>query len=113
MKSNLKMFGKMICFPINKIGKYLNLLIKTNSGYSSKTVIMLWGVFMTTMWSGFLMRIIHLSVIYKVEVNWYGITAVIGALATLAGVFIWGKVKGESYEYMNNNLPPVDETKEP
>lgn len=106
---------KIVCSPFIKIGEYLSLLIKSNSGYSSKSAIMLWGVFMTTIWSFFLMYIIHLSVIYKVVVNWYGITAVLGGLASLAGVFIWGKVKGESYEYMSGNIPPPpeNEAKEP
>lgn len=75
----------------------------------------MWGIFMTTIWSFFLMYIINLSVVHKMVVNWYGITALLGGLAGLAGVFIWGKVKGESYEYMSNNFPPPpeNEAKEP
>lgn len=82
---------------------FFKKLVKNNNGYSSKTFVMLWGILIITIWSFFLMFIIYLSVVKKFEIQWVGISTLIGALATLALAVIYGKVKGEQYENYYNN----------
>jgi len=84
-------------------------LVKSRTGYNSKTFVMLVGVAITFIMQLSIIPLFYLAALGGVVVNWYGISLVITAISTFAGVVIWGKVKTDSMEYkygdaeMNNN----------
>lgn len=89
------------------MGLFINL-VKSKTGYNSKTFIMLVGVLMTFIMYMALVPIIYISVLNGLVVPWYGIASVIGSISTFAGVVIWGKVKTDTESYRNNNDEPVN-----
>ena len=81
--------------------KLFRNLIKSNTGYNSKTFIMLLGVIITFILELSLIPLFYIAALNGLIVNWLGIAAVITSIATLAGVVIWGKVKTDVAEYEN------------
>lgn len=85
------------------LGKILFLLTKNNTGYNSKTQVMLQGVILVTIVTISLLPLMYLSAIWGYTVPWYGIQSVFTSLATLQGVLIYGKIKTDSQYYGNYN----------
>jgi len=90
-------------------------LVKKNTGYNSKTFIMLVGVAMTFIMYIALLPVIYISMLNGLVIPWYGIATVITSISTFAGVVIWGKVRTDMAEYQNipsqeviENTPKVD-----
>ena len=93
----------------------LNNLIRSNTGYNSKTFIMLTGVLITFILELAIIPLLYLAILNGLVVNWLGIAAVITSISTLAAVVIWGKVKTDVAEYTthqqiitNTDNPLVD-----
>ena len=77
--------------------EFLLKLIKSNNGYSSKTLTMLWAMAVTTVMllSIVLVLLIDLFTDYSVTTDLYGISTVIGSIAGFAVATIVGKVYGD------------------
>ena len=77
--------------------EFLLKVIKSNNGYSSKTLTMLWGMAVTTVMllSIVLVLLIDLFTDYSVTTDLYGIATVIGSIAGFAVATIVGKVYGD------------------
>lgn len=88
---------------MKKLIRYLNLLITNDTGYNSKTQVMIWGVIMVTVVMMLLLPLIWITALYQLVVPWYGIAAVFSSLATLQGVLVYGKIKTDSTFYENFN----------
>lgn len=82
---------------------FLTKLIKNNTGYNSKTFIMLIGVLMTFIMYVALVPLIYISVLNGLTVPWYGIATTITSISTFAGIVIWGKVKTDTASYENTS----------
>ena len=85
---------------MEKDSLFLNL-VKSKTGYNSKTFIMLMGVGLVFIIALSIIPLIYISILKGLTVPWYGLSTFFTSLATLAGVVIWGKVKtdSESYKY--------------
>lgn len=96
---------------MSKILNYISLLIKNDSGYNSKTQIMIWGVFLISIVIFSSIPLIYLSAFYHFTIPWVEISAFITALQTLQGVLIWGKVKTDQsyYNSMSSHHENVEE----
>lgn len=93
--------------PKNIWGLFL-LLLKNNSGYSVKSMVMLGGFILSAAWSILLMYLV-LDYYWKYgEIDWAAIATSLPALATVAGTLIYGKVASEKYERSRNNLFPTN-----
>ena len=77
--------------------EFLLKLIKSNNGYSSKTLTMLWAMAVTTVMllSIVLVLLIDLFTDYAITTDLYGIATVIGSIAGFAVATIVGKVYGD------------------
>ena len=77
--------------------KFLVQIIRSNTGYSSKTLTMLWAMAVTTVMllSIVLVLLIDLFTDYSVTTDLYGIATVIGSIAGFAVATIAGKVYGD------------------
>jgi len=94
---------------INFSGK----LIRNNTGVSVKNFAVFWGVIIAVVWVLiYLPAFIILDQIwgYKITLNLYGITALIGAIEAILAILITGKVKSEQYERHNNYSPYHERT---
>lgn len=76
---------------------------------------MVWGVFIITIFLLSIIPLIYLSAIYSWNVAWYGIQALVSAIATLQGVLIYGKIKTDSvlYEHFQPNVSEEKQDPDP
>ena len=89
---------------MKQLKKVIHLLVKNDTGYNSKTQIMVWGVFLISVVIFAMLPLIYFGAFYHLTIPWLEISAFITQLQTLQGVLIWGKVKTDSAFY--ENLPP-------
>jgi len=84
----------------------LRLIIKSNTGYGSKTVVMLWGILMASLFLLSVITVIFIDLFttYDSTTDWLGIAAVLAAISSFVGVSVYGKIKGEEYEYRDRNI---------
>lgn len=82
---------------------FLLKLIKSNNGYSSKTLTMLWAMTISTLLflTIVILVIVDLFTDYSVDTDLYGISAVIGGITMFVISAIAGKVYGDR-SYINN-----------
>jgi len=79
-------------------------LIQNNTGVSIKNFAVFCGVMIALVWVLiYLPAFILLDQIwkYKMTINLYGITALVGAIEAILAILITGKVKSEQYEQQN------------
>ena len=83
--------------------EFLLKLIKSNNGYSSKTLTMLWAMTISTLLflTIVIIVIVDLFTDYSVDTDLYGISAVIGGITMFVISAIAGKVYGDR-PYINN-----------
>ena len=79
------------------IKKFIINVIKSNTGYSSKTLTVLWAMALSTLMLAtiVIVLIIDLFTDYSVTTDLYGIATVIGSIAGFAVTTIVGKVYGD------------------
>lgn len=84
--------------------EFLLKLIKSNNGYSSKTLTMLWAMTVSTLLflTIVVIVIIDLFTDYSVDTDLYGISAIIGGITMFAISAIAGKVYGDK-QYVDKN----------
>lgn len=77
--------------------EFLLKLIKSNNGYSSKTLIMLWAMAISTILfiAIIIVVLVDLFTDYSVETDLYGVSAIIGGITMFAISAIAGKVYGD------------------
>ena len=86
---------------IVKILQYLDELVTTDSGKSSKSFIAVWGVAMSTLiilWY-LTMKTIEMFTTYVLNSNWTDFVAVLGSISVFILASVYGKVKGEQSYY--------------
>lgn len=99
--------------PKRGLAKILYLLTKNDTGYNSKTQVMLQGVILVIVITLSLLPLMYLSAIWGFSVPWYGISSVFTSLATLQGVLIYGKIKTDNSYYSNYHRPDNVSENEP
>ena len=84
--------------------EFLLKLIKSNNGYSSKTLTMLWAMAVSTLLflTIVVIVIVDLFTDYSVDTDLYGISAIIGGITMFAISAIAGKVYGDK-QYIDKN----------
>ena len=84
--------------------EFLLKLIKSNNGYSSKTLTMLWAMTVSTLLflTIIVIVIVDLFTDYSVDTDLYGISAIIGGITMFAISAIAGKVYGDK-QYIDKN----------
>lgn len=77
--------------------EFLLKLIKSNNGYSSKTLTMLWAMTISTILflAIILVVLVDLFSDYSVDTDLYGISAIIGGITMFTVSAIAGKVYGD------------------
>lgn len=86
---------------ISKVLHFFKDLVRSNSGISVKSFIMLWGAGISTLvivWY-LTMKTIEMFTDYVLHNNWAEFTAVIGSLSVFILASVYGKVKGEQSYY--------------
>lgn len=81
-------------------------LITNRTGVSVKSFMLVWGAMIATFimivilaFEGYLLT--HPKIQYRP--NYVGISAVITATGTMIAAIVWGKIKGESFENINQD----------
>lgn len=84
--------------------EFLSKLIKSNNGYSSKTLTMLWAMAISTILfiAIIIVVLVDLFTNYSVETDLYGVSAIIGGITMFAISAIAGKVYGDK-QYIDKN----------
>ena len=84
--------------------EFLLKLIKSNNGYSSKTLTMLWAMDISTILfiAIIIVVLVDLFTNYSVETDLYGVSAIIGGITMFAISAIAGKVYGDK-QYIDKN----------
>ena len=84
--------------------KVLIKILKSNTGYSSKTLTMLWAMTVSTLLFLTIIVIVTVDLFtdYSVDTDLYGISAVIGGITMFAISAIAGKVYGDK-QYIDKN----------
>lgn len=84
--------------------EFLLKLIKSNNGYSSKTLTMLWAMAISTILfiAIIIVVLVDLFTNYSVETDLYGVSAIIGGITMFAISAIAGKVYGDK-QYIDKN----------
>lgn len=84
--------------------EFLLKVIKSNNGYSSKTLTMLWAMIVSTLLflTIVVIVIVDLFTDYSVDTDLYGISAIIGGITMFAISAIAGKVYGDK-QYIDKN----------
>lgn len=84
--------------------KFLVQIIRSNTGYSSKTLTMLWAMTVSTLLFLTIIVIVTVDLFtdYSVDTDLYGISAVIGGITMFAISAIAGKVYGDK-QYIDKN----------
>ena len=82
---------------------FLLKVIKSNNGYSSKTLTMLWAMAIGTIMFLIILLILLIDLFtdYSIKTDLYGIATVIGAISAFIVSTIAGKVYGDK-SYINN-----------
>lgn len=83
---------------------FLLKVIKSNNGYSSKTLTMLWAMAISTILfiAIIIVVLVDLFTNYSVETDLYGVSATIGGITMFAISAIAGKVYGDK-QYIDKN----------
>ena len=84
--------------------KVLIKILKSNTGYSSKTLTMLWAMAISTVLfiAIIIVVLVDLFTDYSVDTDLYGVSAIIGGITMFAISAIAGKVYGDT-QYVNKN----------
>lgn len=84
--------------------EFLLKLIKSNNGYSSKTLTMFWAMAISTILfiAIIIVVLVDLFTNYSVETDLYGVSAIIGGITMFAISAIAGKVYGDK-QYIDKN----------
>lgn len=84
--------------------KVLIKILKSNTGYSSKTLTMLWAMAISTILfiAIIIVVLVDLFTNYSVETDLYGVSAIIGGITMFAISAIAGKVYGDK-QYIDKN----------
>ena len=83
--------------------KFIKQVITNNTGASSKSFVMIFGIFLSAEVLQVMLILTIIDFIKTGELNYTGISLLLGAVATYTLASAWGKVKGEEYEY---NIEP-------
>ena len=83
---------------------FLLKVLKSNNGYSSKTLTMLWAMAISTILfiAIIIVVLVDLFTNYSVETDLYGVSAIIGGITMFAISAIAGKVYGDK-QYIDKN----------
>lgn len=79
--------------------KFLKQVVTNNTGVSSKSFVMVSGMLLAAEVTQVMLVLTILDFIKSNELNYTGISLLLGALATFVLGSAWGKVKSEEYEY--------------
>ena len=92
--------------------EFLLKLIKSNNGYSSKTLTMLWAMAIGTIMFLIILFILLIDLFtdYSIKTDLYGIATVIGAISAFIVSTIAGKVYGDKQYIKRNNEEEDDES---
>ena len=93
-----------------KILRYIDALITNDSGKSSKSFVVVWGVSMSTLiilWY-LTMKTIEMFTNYVLNNDWTDFVAVLGSISVFILASIYGKVRGEQSYY--SSLTNVEES---
>ncbi len=84
--------------------EFLLKVIKSNNGYSSKTLTMLWAMAIGTIMFLIILFILLIDLFtdYSIKTDLYGIATVIGAISAFIVSTIAGKVYGDK-QYIDKN----------
>lgn len=79
------------------IKKFIINVIKSNTGYSSKTLTVLWAMALSTLMLAtiVIVLLVDLFTDYYVGTDLYGIATVIGSIAGFTASMMFGKVYGD------------------
>lgn len=80
--------------------QWARLLIRNNTGYSTRSFMLLWGAWFATTLVVHFVAIDWYCQLMGVEpiVNYYGWAAVLSGIAAVVLAVVWGKSKQDSYE---------------
>ena len=86
------------------MNNFLLRILKSNTGYSSKTLTMLWAMAISTVLfiAIIIVVLVDLFTNYSVETDLYGVSAIIGGITMFAISAIAGKVYGDK-QYIDKN----------
>ena len=93
-----------------KILSYIDALITNDSGKSSKSFVVVWGVSVSTLiilWY-LTMKTIEMFTNYVLNNDWTDFVAVLGSISVFILASIYGKVRGEQSYY--SSLTNVEES---
>ena len=92
--------------------KVLIKILKSNTGYSSKTLTMLWAMAIGTIMFLIILFILLIDLFtdYSIKTDLYGIATVIGAISAFIVSTIAGKVYGDKQYIKRNNEEEDDES---
>lgn len=87
------------------MNNFLLRIVKSNTGYSSKTLTMLWAMAISTVLfiAIIIVVLVDLFTDYSVETDLYGVSAIIGGITMFAISAIAGKVYGDIHYVDKNN----------
>ena len=90
---------------MKRLLKFYVSLIRSNSGVSSKSYVMVWGTIVSTIVLLFYLTMLVIESFSEVKahINWIEFSSVIASISVLILASVWGKVKGEQYYFENNN----------
>lgn len=91
-------------------------IVRNNTGVSSKNYALVTGVQIAKFWTlVYLPAMLFIDQIWQlpININLYGVTALIGAIEAILAILILFKVKSERYEFQNkHNLDTSEENAE-
>ena len=93
--------------------KFIINVIKSNTGYSSKTLTVLWAMAVGTIMFLVILIILLIDLFtdYSIKTDLYGIATLIGAISAFIVSTIAGKVYGDK-QYINKNKKEEDDESE-
>ena len=95
-----------------KIYNLFIALISNNTDISSKSFMLLWGAFISTLII-VVFTVIEFIRLFTPELSYkpdyFGWTALLGGIGTMVGAVVWGKIKSESYQFRGRF--PMDDFK--
>ena len=103
-KTEINMY-RYIRNRINQNWEFYKLVVKNNSGVSSKNYALVAGVTIAKWWAlVYLPAIILIDQLFGLSpaINLWGVATLIGAIEAILAILILGKVKSEQYEHKHN-----------
>ena len=96
---------------MNALIEYLKLLVRENTGVSTRSALMVWGMIYASVLTIHFITLDWVAVALdrQVPVNYVGWGIVLGGIAATVLAVVWGKAKHDQYYYESNGIGTGDQ----